>query len=145
MAFASQIRAGLKRSILNSLARQAVPVGPPDNPPQGVSLLIVLNAYQDALVAGVKSGRVVEATASTGRSVKFRTPVLGEHFRQEDVCELSQEYLEIYADAVTALNTQGIPNPTDAQILTQMLADDRLQSVTSTRRDYTLVNYPTRF
>lgn len=145
MAFSSQIRAGLKRSILNSLARQAITVGPPDNPPQGVSLITVLGAYQDALVAGVKSGRVVEATASTGRSVKFRTPVLGEHFRQEDVCELAQEYLEVYADAVSALNIQSIPNPTDAQILAQMLNDDRLQSVTVTRRDFTLLNYPNRF
>jgi len=137
----AQVRGQLKRSILNSLSRQASYVGQP----QGVSLIIILQAYQDMLVLGIKSGRTVEATLSTGRQVKFRTPLLGEHFRQEDVAELAQEYIEIYNDAVSALNIAGNTSPSDPQILAQMLLDDRLQSVTVTRTDYTLVNYPNRF
>jgi hypothetical protein len=135
----AQIRAALKRSILNSLARQAA------NGINVAPLSDALNAYQDALVSGVKSGRIVEAHTGAGKAVKFRTPVIGDHFRQDDVCEMSQEFLEIYADSVAALAVAGNNSPNDTQILTAMMADDRLQSVTSTRRDYTLMNYPSRF
>lgn len=127
------IRAQLKRAILNSLYRQAT---------TQVPLLNILQSYQDSLVTGTKGGRVIEATSEAGHSVKWRTPNPGDFFRPEHAAELTQQFLEVYADSVTALNSQGIPSPTDAQIVAQMLADDRLQSITVTRTDHTLIRYP---
>ena len=132
----AQVRGQLKRSILNSLSRQAT---------QSVALIDILEAYQDALVLGVKGGRVVEATSQAGHSTKFRTPNPGEHFRPEDMTELAQELLEVYADAVTNLNAQGNASPTDAQIVAVMLADDRLASITLVRKDYATLRFPNRF
>ena len=133
---AAQVRGQLKRAILNSLFRQATDT---------ISLLDILESYQDALVAGVKGGRIVEATSQAGHSTKFRTPNPGEHFRPEDMGELTQELLEVYNDALVTLSAQGNASPTDAQIVAVMLADDRVQSITKTRSDYTLLRYPNRF
>ena len=132
----AQVRGQLKRAILNSLYRQAT---------VSVTLISILQAYQDALVVGVKGGKIVEATSQAGHSTKFRTPNPGEHFRPEDMGEMTQEFLEVYADAVATLKAQGNNTPTDTQIVTQMLGDDRLQSITVTRRDYSILRYPNRF
>lgn len=131
---AAQIRAQLKRAILSSLFNQA----------GSATLISILQGYQNALVIGVKGGRVIEATSEAGHSVKFRTPNITEHFRPEDTAELSQQFLEVYADAVTALQGTGIPSPTDAQIFAQMNADDRLQSITTTRTDFSVLRWPNR-
>jgi len=132
----AQVRGQLKRAILNSLFRQATDT---------VSLLDILEAYQDALVTGVKGGRVVEATSQSGHSTKFRTPNPGEHFRPEDMGELTQEFIEAYSDALVTLSAQDNSNPTDAQVVAVMLADDRLASITVTRSDFSLIRYPNRF
>lgn len=135
----AQIRAQLKRAILSSLARQAAATTP------ATDLLDALESYADSMVMGIKDGTIVEATSQAGHHTKLRIPVLGEHFRQEDVCELSQEFIEVYNDALVSLSAQSISSPTDAQVLTTMLNDDRMTSVTKTRKDYTLVNMPSRF
>ena len=132
----AQVRGQLKRAILNSLFRQATDT---------VSLLDILEAYQDALVTGVKGGRTVEATSQAGHSTKFRTPNPGEHFRPEDMGELTQEFIEVYNDALLTLSAQGNSSPTDAQIVAVMLADDRLATITVTRSDFSLIRYPNRF
>jgi hypothetical protein len=136
----ANIRAGLKRSILNSIARQAA------DSSQNASgnLLPALESYQDALVCGIKGGRLVESTSQNGHMTKFRVPVIGDHFRQEDIVEMAEDFIEIYNDSLTVLATAGNTSPDDPTILTAMLADDRLQSVTTTRTDYTLMNFPTR-
>ena len=133
----AQIRAQLKRGVLNSLARQAATAK--------VTLLNALNAYQDALIAGVKAGRTIEVSSGAGHMSKFRTPFLGEHFRPEDMAELTQEFVEVYSDSLGVLATGGNSSPTDAQVLATMLIDDRMQSVTRTRVDYTIINYPSRY
>jgi hypothetical protein len=132
----AQVRGQLKRAILNSLYRQAT---------QTVALVDILQAYQDALVIGVKGGRIVEATSQAGHSTKFRTPNPGEHFRPEDMSEMTQEFLEVYNDALVTLSAQGNASPTDAQIVAVMLADDRLTTITVTRSDFSLIRYPNRF
>lgn len=132
----AQVRGQLKRAILNSLYRQAT---------NTVTLLSILQAYQDALVMGVKGGRVIEATSQAGHSTKFRTPNPGEHFRPEDMGELTQELLEVYNDGLVTLSAQGNATPTDTQIVAVMLADDRLASITTTRSDFSLIRYPNRF
>jgi hypothetical protein len=137
----ANIRAGLKRSILSSLARQAA------NSSQDTSgnLLPALEAYQDALVSGVQGGYIYESTSQSGHSTKFRMPVIGQHFSPEDVVELAQDFIEIYNDALVTLSTAGNTSPDDPTILACMLADGRLESVTTTMTDYTLMNWPTRF
>ena len=123
--------------ILRSLARQ---VQDTDG-----ALPDALSAYEDAMANGVKGGRLVESTSQNGHSTKFRVPVIGEHFRQEDIAELAGEFQEVYADARSSLVASGNSNPDDATILAVMMADDRMQSIKVTRRDYTLINYLNRF
>ena len=132
----AQVRGQLKRAILNSLYRQATDT---------VTLIDILESYQDGLIAGVKGGRVIEATSQAGHSVKFRTPNPGEHFRPEDMSEMTQEFLEVYQDATVTLSAAGNSSPTDAQIVAIMLADDQLQSITVTRKDFTILRFPNRF
>jgi hypothetical protein len=132
----AQVRGRLKRAILNSLFRQAT---------GSVTLLDILQSYQDALVIGTKGGRVIEATSQAGHSVKYRTPNPGEHFRPEDMSEMTQEFIEVYSDALITLSAAGNATPTDAQIVAVMLADDRLQSVTVTRKDFSILRFPNRF
>jgi hypothetical protein len=134
-ALMAQVRGQLKRAILNSLFRQAT---------NSVKLLDILDAYQDAMVMGVKGGRVIEATSQAGHSTKFRTPNPGEHFRPEDLAEMTQELLEVYNDALVTLSAQGNSSPTDTQSVAVMLADDRLASITLTRSDFSLIRYPNR-
>jgi hypothetical protein len=97
------------------------------------------------MVAGVQGGRIIEATSQNGHSTKFRIPVMGEHFRQEDMAELSGEFCEIYNFAVFTLATVSTDGSADPAILQQMLDDDRLQSISTVRHDYTLQNFPNYF
>ena len=57
---------------------------------------------------------------------------------QDQVFEMAEEFIEIYTDAVAALGGGA----EDFEILARMLADDRLQSVTSLQKDYTAIRMP---
>lgn len=117
--------------------------------PNATPLLDALNAYQVACLAGpIQYGKLIEVTSQNGHSTKFRVPVPGEYFSQTDVAELSQEFLEVYDSAVCTLASQVppvvsvTPGDIDGQIFTTMLADDRLQGISSLRHDYTLTGWP---
>jgi hypothetical protein len=133
----AQVRGQLKRAFLNGLYLSL---------PDATPLQDGLNAFLLSSFNGVKTGRLIEATSQNGHSVKFRVPVLGEHFRQEDVVELAQELREVYTTALVTLNiADNSAGNSDPQVLAQMLVDDRMQGVTETQKDYTLINYPNRF
>jgi hypothetical protein len=64
------------------------------------------------------------------------------------VAELAQEFIEVYDSAVCTLANQTVPvvskvpGDIDGQIFQAMMADDRLQGITTVRHDYTLVGWP---
>lgn len=139
----SQIRGQLKRGFLTSIWNQL---------PDATPFIDGLNAYLTACLTGsIQYGKLIEVTSQNGHSTKFRVPVPGEYFSQTDVAELSMEFIEVYNSAVGTLASQVppvvsvTPGDIDSQILAVMLADDRLQGISSVRHDYTLVNFPSQY
>lgn len=66
-------------------------------------------------------------------------PQIGLQLMQDELMALTEEYFAVYADALVSLNVAGT-NPTgDPAIFAQMLLDDRMQSITETRMDFTLI------
>ena len=66
-------------------------------------------------------------------------------FGQEEVFGMAQEFREVYNDAIITLAGQGNSSPNDATILSVMMADDRLATVDSLQRDFTLLRWNQRY
>ena len=128
----------LKRGFLNSLARQAKTNDTP--------IFEALGAFQDGGFDAVKTGRLVVSHTGAGKSVTFQFARIGQQLTQEEVFAFSQELLEIYADALIALNItpdEG-DNSQDENILPVMMADARLDDIDVIFRDYTTLTLPWR-
>lgn len=129
------LQAQLKRGFLNSLYRQGAKAGLP--------LLESLTAFQDNGFAAISTGRLIGSTSGNGKSVSFIMPPVGKQFSEEQVFILSQELLEVYANAlVTLAISQPQDNTHDASIIATMLADDSLQTVRSMMYDFTALRFP---
>src|SRR5437762_10750410 len=89
----------------------------------------------------VKSGRLSIGSAGLGHEVKFAVPNVWRGFSQEEVFGLAQELREIHDAALITLSANGNGSPTQLQILRVMMSDDRLQTVTSTQKDFTLLRW----
>lgn len=101
-----------------------------------------LEAYQDARFSPVQSGRLLVGSSGAGHAASFRVPGIQHELTEEAVFDLSQELLEIYDSAVSVLVTAGTASPTDPQIYTGMLADDRMQTIRDFMGDYTATRLP---
>lgn len=110
----------------------------------GVSLAEALNGFQDQAFANVQTGRVVTATAGAGRSAQFAAPEIWRTLDPETIFELAEQLQQVYADALVTLSAQGNASPSDAQVFAVMIADDRLQTITSVQKDYSTLRWPTR-
>ena len=100
-----------------------------------------LKAFHKSRFAEVKSGKFVVNTSANGNSVQFYVAPQGGALQPEVITTLSQEFREVYASALSALDTAGTAY--DAQdaaynsvILAAMLDDDRLHGANSFSCDF---------
>jgi len=93
----------------------------------------------------VQKGRTITSTASNGHSISFKIPPVFDQLTQDQAFQLSEEFIAIYTDALTVLNLSEIPSDQtqDNNIFNTMMADDRLQTITDFRKDYTSLRFPT--
>lgn len=129
----ARIPAEIKRGLLQFLADQAQD--------SGITLLAALKAYSKARFEEIQSGRFVVSTSGNGSSVSFYTAPVGMPLQPDQFAAVAQEFREVFTTALATLQTAGTANPTDAQLLSTMLADDRLQTVTEARLDVTLMRW----
>ena len=132
----AQIRAEIKRGFLRSLYRQAKL--------NAQALSDALDAFQDHGFMALKSGRLLVSSSGNGHSSTFQLPTQWQQFTPDEVFSLSEELEQVYADAITTLNTNGNATPNDDQIFAVMIDDDRLADIDSVGRDYSLLRWPTR-
>jgi hypothetical protein len=130
------LQAEIKRGVLRTLFRQSQT--------DVVKLSDSLARFQDSGFDGIKSGRLVITSAGFGRSVGFAPPASWQQFTQEQIFSLSEELLATYDTAKSNLAASGNASPTDQQIFDSMMADDRLQTVTSVQKDWSTINWPSR-
>lgn len=104
-----------------------------------------LKAFQQYCFGNVKDGKTLTQTSGLGHETRWAIPMVWRAFSEDEVMSMAQEFREVYTDAILTLATNGNNSPTDAQVLSTMMADDRLQSVTSTQRDYTLLRWNQRY
>jgi hypothetical protein len=134
-----KLSAEIKRGFLNALYIQSKAASTP-----------LQDALEQLLLTGfdaVKSGRLVVSHAGSGKVVTFQMPPIGKQFTQEAVFELSQELLEVYADACVTLgisSDEEEDTANDPNVFATMLNDDRLQSVTDVYRDFTSLGWAFR-
>lgn len=109
------------------------------------TLLEALKAFQRMGFNALKGGRLSMGTSGLGHEVRWAPPMQWRAFGQEEVFGMAQEFREVYADALVTLASQSITEPTDAQILSTMFNDDRMQTITSQQRDFTLLRWNQRY
>lgn len=109
------------------------------------TLLEALTAFQRMGFNSLKGGRLSLGTSGLSHQVQWAPPAQWRAFGQEEVFGMAQEFREVYTDAIVTLSAQGNSSPTDLQILAVMMADDRLTTVTSTQRDFTLLRWNQRY
>jgi hypothetical protein len=139
----AQIRAGLKRAFLRALfkANQSdeFKVFFPsaellEEPTTGLGNVLTHFMFQG--FDACKQGRFSIGSSGLGHEVRWAPPMVWQSMSQEQVFEMAEELIEIYEDAKQAVGTN------DEDIFARMLADDRLQSVTSLQKDYTMIRLP---
>ena len=149
----AQLRAELKRSFLQSIADAVndqiavaeFPSTVPDLTPIIVSLEDGLKAFQRMQFEALKSGRLSLGSSGLDHEVRWAAPQQWRSFTQDEVMALAQELREIHSDALIKLSANGNGSPTGQQILAAMFADDRLQSVSSINKDFTLLRWNQRY
>ncbi len=92
-----------------------------------------------------KDGKNVIGTAGVGHEAKWAAPAQWRDLSPDEVFSLAQEFREVYDEAIMTLQAQGFTTMTDLQIKVVMMDNDRLQSVTSTQRDFTLLRWNQRY
>jgi hypothetical protein len=129
----AQLQAEIKRGFLRALARQCATLG--------ATLSTVLASFQDSTFDQIKTGAILVSSSGGGYSGTFDIGAIGKQMAPDQIFALSEELLTCYDEAVATLaaQTPAVTSPTDAQILSTMLASDRLQRVTSVRSDYMLL------
>lgn len=131
------LQAEIKRGFLTALARQAGAAS---------TLNDTLTGFQDYCFSPeLKRGRLITASSGNAHHTAFQMAANGFQMTQDQIFALSQEFLEVYSDSLSSLQTATppIPTPSDAQILATMLIDDRMTSIRSYQNDYTATRFPT--
>src|SRR2546422_3257683 len=139
----AKIRAGLKRAFLRAIytASQSKEwqVFFPSSELLEESQSGLGNILTHFLLQGFdacKLGRFSIGSAGLGHEVKWAPPAVWQSMSQDQVFELAEELIEVYEDAYATLPDN------DEELFRRMLADDRLQSVTSLQKDFTLIRLP---
>lgn len=129
----ARIAAELKRGFLRSILREAQAASPQ------ITLATALGLYQESQFSNTKSGRVIVSTGGNGKSVTFNMPQIGLQLMQDEIMALTEEFFAVYADALVTLGVAGTNPAGDPAIFAQMLLDDRMQTITEMRMDFTLI------
>ncbi len=126
------IQAEIKRALLRNISRNATK--------SSATLREALEAYQDQSAGAVNTGRIILNTSGGGYSTSLEMSAQWKQLTQEQVTALTEEYINVYDDALSAL---GISRPSDlsqdANILSAMIDDDRLRGVRSAMGDFTML------
>lgn len=131
------IEAQIKRGFLQCLYDCSVDNAKP--------LLSVLKDFQKKGFEGVRQGLLLTSTSGNGHSSSFAMPAFGMQLTQDQIFSLAQEFREVYNDAIATLSGLGFPNPYDSSIFSTMNSDDRLQTITEFKNDYSLTYWPSSF
>lgn len=148
----SAIKAELKRSFLQSIAdavednianAEFPSTVPGANDIPIVSLAGGLKAFQRMQFEALKGGKLSLGSSGFDHEVKWAPPAAWRSFTQDEVMSLAQEFREIFNDTLIVLALGGNTSPNDATILAGMMADERLQSVTSSsyQTDFSQLRY----
>ena len=139
------IRAGLKRAFLRALFQasqsdewkvffpSSILLAEPRTGLGNVLTHFLLQGFD-----ACKQGRFSIQSSGLGHEVRWAPPAIWQSMSQDQMFEMAEDLMEIYEDAVAALESGA----EDTEILARMLADDRLQSVTSLQKDFTCVRLP---
>lgn len=130
----AQIRAIEARGLLDEIAQGAKATT--------TDLIDAIRAARAAVLSpSFKQGRVYVSTSGSGQSASFLIPsALSADFTPTRVAAQLQEFVEIYNFGVDqGLITDATALDDDLRV---MLADDRLQTVTSRLNDFTCVRFP---
>ena len=136
------IRAGLKRAFLRALFQasesdewkvffpSSILLSEPRTGLGNVLTHFLLQGFD-----ACKHGRFNVGSAGGGNEVRWAPPAIWQSMSQDQMFEMAEELIEVYEDAAQTLFD-------DTEIFQRMLADDRLQSVTSLQKDYTMTRMP---
>ncbi len=108
-----------------------------DSTDAAIALYAGLKAASRAQLTEVKGGKVLIGTAGNGFNATFSLPNNGRDLSPTDAAEILSELLDRYAAASTALIARGIATPSDAQIITEMLA--LMKRVVSSYANFTTI------
>ncbi len=126
------IQAEIKRALLRNISRNATK--------SSATLREALEAYQDQSAGAVNTGRIILNTSGGGYSTSLEMSAQWKQLTQEQVTGLTEEYLNVYDDALAALAiSQPSDTSQDASILSTMLLDDRFRGVRSAMGDFTML------
>ena len=112
---------------------------------QGMHILTLADAlmyFQRFVAQEMQSGKVSTGSSGLGHGVQWEVMAQWRSFDPVELFAAVQEMREVYGDGLITLSAKSINSPTDYQILAVMLADDRLQTITRTQVDYTLIRLP---
>ncbi len=108
------------------------------------TLLEGLQGFQRLGFSNLKGGKTLMQTAGLGHEVRWVPPQVWRSFSEDEVFSMGQEFREVYNEALVTLSAAGNNSPNDASILAVMMASDRMQSVSSEQKDFTLLRWSSR-
>ncbi len=143
----ANLRGEVKRAFLQSLydavvdgnASVDLASGVDANLVQVLTLESAMKAFQRLGFNQLKEGKISVGSSGMGHEISFAAPSAWQSLTQEEVFSLAQELREVFDDALVDLDASGDDNPDDRTILRAMMLNDRLQSATSTMRDFSML------
>ncbi len=149
----SSLKAELKRAFLQSIydavlsgtIQNDLTSGTDSDSIPITTLLQALQGFQRLGFSNLKGGKTLFQTAGLGHEVRWALPMVWRAFSEDEVFSMAQEFREVYDEAVLTLALAGNNSPNDATILATMMAADRMQSISSTQRDFLLLRWNQKF
>lgn len=92
--------------------------------------------------AKVKSGQILVSAGGGGYNSSLKVPGLSDQITPENFAALAEEFRNVYDDAAAMLIANGNLTPTDDDIFSAMLSDDRLRGIRQQQGDHTSLNIP---
>lgn len=144
----AQLKRGLLQWIYDALILGTIVDDLGITVPPGVTFSITtleqaLIWFQRSLAPEIRTGKITTGSTGYQHGTTFAQPSVWRSLTPDELFAAAQEFREVYKDAViTATAAQAPSAVTDSCILAAMMADDRLQTVTRTQSDYTLIRLP---
>ena len=113
--------------------------------PSIVTFEDALKAFQHYCFGNVKDGKTLFQTSGLGHETRWALPMVWRSFSEDEVFGMAQEFREVYDEAIVTLADAGNIHPNDSAILATMMANDKMQTVTSQQRDFTLLRWNQRY